>query len=283
MDNIVCKKCGIEKHRSEYYKDKHRASGLKHDNICKKCILDYKNNKVVKQNNEQGNISKEDLLKLYDDTEYDKGIAKKTHFSSLFIGSSKSGKSTLIKHMIKELEERYDLIIIFSQSLHDPMYDFINYGEKSKYIAFDDFNKSIINDIFKLNKLTKNALNVLVLFDDLVNLSTRDNNEITQMFIRGRNSGISILYSTQHYSLMNKAVRANANYIFLLRTNSPSVRISLAEHFLYNILPVPISNQSSKTRKLEYYNNYIMDKTQNYGIIIVDNLSDPPKILNYKV
>lgn len=276
MNTFKCKECNQDLPLSSFYKDKYKYNGLKQEK-CKDCIKKLKTNKISSDNN----ISTEQLLNKFQDTEYDKTKCKTTCYSSIFIGSSKSGKSTLIKHLLKLLEPRFDLIVIFSESLHDSMYDFINYDEKSKYIAFDIFQPQIIRDLFEINKQTKNSLNILVLFDDLTNISNRDNNEILQMFIRGRNSGINIWYSTQHYSLIGKAMRANANYIFLLRTNI-SVKQSLIEQFLYGIVKVPDSI-TSRTRKIDYLVDYLTSKTLDYGILIIDNLADPPTVYHYKV
>lgn len=276
---LTCKGCGIDKTIKNYYLDKYKPDGLRKGQYCKQCVKEYMAKKPLEKLNKT-EINDEELKKMFSNTEYDNQKGKTTCHSAVFIGASKSGKSTLIKHLVKILEDRYDLIIIFSESLHDPMYDFINYGEKSKYLAFGAFNSNIILDIFEVNKCTKNALNILVLFDDLTNLKTRDNNEILQMFIRGRNSGISIFYSTQHYTLINKAMRSNANYIFLLRTNS-SVKASLAEQFLVGVVKPPETIQG-KQKRIDWLVDYITNGTMNYSSLIVDNLADPPRVIKYK-
>lgn len=273
-----CKACNESKPIGQFYRDKYKYNGLKYE-YCKTCAKQFKQTKHAQLGDR---IDKDKLMTLYADTPHDISIGKTTCHSSLFIGSSKSGKSTLIKDMILTLKHKYDLIIVFSESLHDGIYSYIDYGDKSNFICFDSFDESIIEDLFTLNKQTNNTFNFLVLFDDMTGLKTRDSNAITQLFIRGRNSGISIFFSTQHYALINKAVRTNCNYVYLLRTNSPSVRSTLAEQFLYNVLKTPPS-LTSKTKKLDWYNNYLVDNTSNYGIIIINNLSDPPEVYKYMV
>jgi hypothetical protein len=66
-----------------------------------------------------------------------------------------------------------------------------------------------------------------------------------------------------------------------LRTSEASVRQTLAEKFLYNLIKAPVDIRS-KTKKLEWYADLLVELTSNYGCVIIDNLGDPPITYKYR-
>jgi hypothetical protein len=61
---------------------------------------------------------------------------------------------------------------------------------------------------------------VLMIFDDLVNMKNQA--PIIEYFIRGRKlaGGISLIYLTQSYFLTPKTIRVNCDYVILKKLNS---------------------------------------------------------------
>lgn len=262
----ICKKCGQPKPKSEFYKDSRELDKLM--TRCKDCFHKRTEQKdIINTLNEYANIKE-----MFKDNDYDIDKNKTTHYSALWIGSSKSGKSTQIKHVLNTIDNKYDLIVVFSNSLSDPMYSFIDYSDNSKYIAFEEFDAKVIGDLFSLNKAIGNALSILLLFDDCISHSSKDAHYLTQCFTRGRNSGISIIFSTQSPVMIGRVARSNANYIFICKNNSPLINETISDNFIDGVIPVPNYANTSSKRK-EYYKQFLMEKTKDYHSIVVDLLN----------
>ena len=92
-----------------------------------------------------------------------------------------------------------------------------------------------------------------------------------QMFVRGRNSNISVITSSQSTKLINKNNRMNSDFVFI-GNNPGEARLDILETFLLGSdIPLP-SNIKTKSQKLEYLNKFVLHYTNNYGFIVVNNI-----------
>jgi len=268
----ICRKCLIKKNINNFTRDRGKYDG--YSTQCRECIQNKQ-----KETKEE-TLVQFDIVDLYKDTEYDQDKNKTTHYSSVFIGSSKSGKSTMLKHVVNRISYKYDLICVFSNSLSDPMYNFIEYDDESKYIAFDEYKADVIRDLFTLQKETDNKMSILLLFDDCISTSSKDSNMLLQTFVRGRNSGMSIIFSSQSPTMINKTARANANYVYILKNNSPLMLETIIENFCEGYIKYP-EHIKNKSRRMEFYKKYLIDKTKDYHAILIDMLNC--EVYRYKV
>jgi Ni2+-binding GTPase involved in maturation of urease and hydrogenase len=63
-------------------------------------------------------------------------------FSMSIVGSRKSGKTTYLFNEFPTWEAKFDLIVVFSNSIQADAYDFVR--NKPKVLLFDDYNSGII-------------------------------------------------------------------------------------------------------------------------------------------
>lgn len=270
-----CNKCKIIKDLNDFYNDRRNYKDKK-TSICKQCFYLKKDIKLkMIENKKKENMSfaqEANIKKMYEDSEYDKTKNKTSHYSMIILGSSRSGKTTKIKKIIEEIEHKYDLIFVFSNSLNDPIYNFIDYSEKSKYISLFDYDAEIIKDIFNLQRAVKNIYNILVLFDDCVSNSSKQSDALMNIFIRGRNSGISIIFSSQSPVLIGKIGRTNSNYVVICKNNSPLIIETIIENFISH--QIKIDENISKRNRDTFYKDYISENTQNYKAIVLDMLNN---------
>ena len=135
----------------------------------------------------------------------------KTNVRILCAGSSNSGKSHLIKHLILENHIKFDKIIIT-----DPTDGFLKENNilENKIITFDHFPSiQEINDYGE-------TLHKLVLLDDAYVRAFSDSN-VLSYFTHGRHSNISCILVTQNlfYSKgkYSRDIILNCSHIILLR------------------------------------------------------------------
>lgn len=143
--------------------------------------------------------------------------------NTLFIvGSSKAGKSYAL---IKLYEKYYKkdksfACILFTDSPQSPHYKYLRDNGMicSPEGGFNDNCKNLITKIKALQTKLDNPINVLLMFDDVLNIRYSD--VIQKALLVYRNSNISTIISIQYPNLLNKSMRANLNNIMLFRFNS---------------------------------------------------------------
>ena len=148
-------------------------------------------------------------------------------FRLAIAGSSDSGKTTMLLNLLmgtkkaKEDGERYircNDVVLIGKYLNEPKWnivrDFFNeLAEKGEDVSFKAIPPTDIPDPddFDPNRYT------VVVFEDLMNASSRIQNKISDYFSHGRHSNISPIYVSQRFFLIPKTIRENLTYISLHR------------------------------------------------------------------
>ena len=178
-------------------------------------------------------------IKIWNPKEYFKTAMRAWNgFTMVISGSSKSGKSNLLKNLLigdANLEGYFDFIIIFSKTLVNGFYQsFID-----SQLMFKDFNPGIIKDFMKLSEIQKNKgkrFRWCVILDDIVSGKSKYIEEITELFYTGRHYGASIIFLTQKASLMNTGWIANTMVYISLFAGSRNEKTYLAENLISDII-----------------------------------------------
>jgi hypothetical protein len=193
----------------------------------------------------------------------------KDSFTMILNAKSKSGKSTLIRHLYtKYLKKHYDLVFLFTDNEVNTLYDFLD--DKNIYNSNHD---EIIKTLFYIQKNTNNKYRILIIFDDYVAKPGLKNSKmIINLFTRGRNSNFSTIYSTQYINLVNKACRLNTNFGFILNATQPSNNKILYKEYL---------EQYINTFNNKNYNELLCELTKDYNILIADYMNN--RLHTYKV
>ena len=187
----------------------------------------------------------------------------------VFIGKRATGKSTLISDiMYYHRKTPYGVIMSGTEDGN---------GFYGKYFPdlfiHSEFKPEALEKMFKQQKKTVKEVkqpdrgHVFLLIDDLMydKKMIRDKN-MRQLFMNGRHWRILFFLSMQYCMDLPPDMRANIDYVFLLRENIVSNQIKLWKNF-FGIFPTFASFQET-----------FMACTENYECLVLDNTSKSNKI-----
>lgn len=210
--------------------------------------------------------SKEDIIKVTSEIKKPKiyfrddirlKLDKGTGNTTVIIGSSKSGKSTLMMYLFEKYYNKNKIIsTLFSPSLH------IKIFKKKGLIKSPKFGKEgdeYIQTQRYINQKTKNKYEFLDMFDDIIDL--RFNKIIADLILTYRNSKVSTIINTQYAYLLAKSLRSNVNNVIFMHLNTDEDIQKTIDAFL-----------KSQFNKLGYYKmadmiQFYRDITSNHGFM----------------
>ena len=162
-----------------------------------------------------------------DDLRQGNEFAPAWHFKMVVSGSSDSGKTTMLMNLfmgnkgLKENGERYVLcndLVLIAKHPNEPKWqivkDFYNgLAEEGEDVSFQVISPDNIPDLkeFDPNRYT------VVVFEDLMNMPKKIQEQIADYFSSGRHDNISPIYVSQRFFAIPKTIRENVNYISLHR------------------------------------------------------------------
>lgn len=154
--------------------------------------------------------------------------------SFCIIGSSKSGKTTFLKYLLKE-QFKDDIKLFMTQS---PQADIYNSIRKSTVFS-PEYVPEMIKECYKINKETNNHYPFCVIVDDVV--GAKGDKQMTKLLCLYRNSRCSAVCVGQDFSMLNPTGRANVNNICLFYTNTDNRIEDNIKLFLRSYLPRSLS------------------------------------------
>lgn len=179
--------------------------------------------------------------------------------SFLMIGSTRSGKSTALKHIMDNYFKKH-CGCLFSQSAKADAYKNMNYPLIVKSAAFVP---ELIHDMYLINKDTKNHYPFLVIIDDCP--LVRADKELIKLSTIYRNSGLSSIVCCQNLGMLNPTCRSNINYVLLFKLNNSEAVERTIKAFLRGYFPQGLTYD----QKVELYEQL----TQDHHFLFIDNLS----------
>ena len=149
--------------------------------------------------------------------------------SILCLGSTRSGKTTLLNYLFKKHFTNH-ISVLMSNSLNSDAYDFV----KKQCVTSDMYHNEVLKDMYLINKETKNHYQFMVIIDDIPD--RRNDPEMKRLMTIYRNSRISCFVCVQGATLIDKMARGNINIILLGRMNSSeeverNIKAYLLGHF----------------------------------------------------
>lgn len=164
------------------------------------------------------------------------------------IGSSKSGKTTFLKYLIKK-HFADDLKVFMTQSPQAEIYDSIK-----KECAFAPaYIPDILKECYKINKATKNHYPFLFIVDDVVGV--KHDTQMTRALCLYRNSYCSTICCGQDLTLLSATGRANVNHTILMAQRTDNRCEDNIKHFLRSYFPRSLSMEE----KIELYKRLTAD------------------------
>jgi hypothetical protein len=179
--------------------------------------------------------------------------------SVLMIGSTRSGKSTALKHIMDKYFKKH-VGVLFSQSIKANAYKDMNYPLIAKGCAYVP---EVIHDMFLINKDTKNHYPFLVVIDD--HPLVRADKELIKLTTIYRNTGLSSIVCCQNLGMLNPTCRSNINFIMLFHLNNTEAIEKTIKTFLRGYFP----QGWNYDKKIEVYRQLTAD----HHFLFLDNLN----------
>lgn len=156
--------------------------------------------------------------------------------SFILVGASRSGKTTLLKHIYKTHFKDH-ITMMFSMNKHADIYKDLS----SKVMVTDKFHPECIKEAHDINTLCDNKYDFLVISDDYVDNTIKNHPEVTRAMSVYRNAAISSIWSFQGRTMMSSVGRNNANFIMILKQQTPLEWEAVIKEFLSMWLPMGMS------------------------------------------
>lgn len=155
-----------------------------------------------------------------------------SNFSMLIAGSSGSGKTQLLKQILKQSQRHYDYFVVLCPSLEFSG-DYTDFEENKKFTTFSEYDPAVINevmetqaDIIKRHGKIRCPKVVLILDDCLEFL--KQHSLIEKVFFKGRHINISPIVLVQKLKGVSTILRVNTRYAIFFRAGNSNE----LEHFL---------------------------------------------------
>lgn len=171
--------------------------------------------------------------------------------SILMIASTRAGKTTLMKYIMKHyFKDNFG--VLFSESAKSPAYN--DFKDKN-FPKSSCFIPELICDAYKINKETKNHYPFLFLLDDCP--LVKGDKQMLKLTTIYRNSGISCIACVQSPSLLTPTQRSNFNVILLGRCNTTSQTEANIKAYMRGVFP----DGMNYDQKIRAYDEMTKDHT----------------------
>jgi hypothetical protein len=206
----------------------------------------------------------EDARKLFPSKPFEIDLPdNKFGVSFLLLGSTRSGKSTLMNHIYETYFKDY-ITTLHTNSLQSEIYKPL----KKKAITLPSYYPEMIKDTFKINKETNNKYKFLHIIDDVVD--KKNEPTLLQLFTIMRNSRINGIITGQSLTIFNSIARTNINFIVLMKLNSDMAIEQVVKSYLRSYFPADYNlNQMIRAyKKLTADHNFFVIDNINGGIFL---------------
>ena len=188
----------------------------------------------------------------------------KLPFSMIVVSKRNSGKSYLVKHLLKLFmvdNKLFNYIVLFSSTAHLSK-DFDCLPKKAIQEDFSSAKVNKILDFQKASKDSKNPKQCLIILDDTIGakLDPSFKTNLDLLFSRGRHFNISIIFISQYIkNYISTTIRNNIDYLLFSINN-------------YNVIKI-IYDLVVYSGNIKEFIKFVGDKTKNYTFLIYNNLN----------
>ncbi len=149
---------------------------------------------------------------------------------------------------------------MFSLNSHADIYKDLS----NKTIVCPEFLPELLEECHAINVKTENRFPFLIISDDFVGGRIKHDEQITRLLTVYRNANMSSIFSFQGRTLLNPVGRQNANYICILRQQTPMDWINVCKEFLDTHLPLGMTYPE----KIKYCE----EATRDHQFFLIDNI-----------
>ena len=150
--------------------------------------------------------------------------------SFLLLGSTRSGKSTLINYLFEKYFKKH-ISVLMSNSLQSDAYKPL----KKHCVTSDLYHPEVVKSMYSINHETDNHYQFMCIIDDVSHV--RHDKQYQRLLTIYRNSRISAIVSAQALTMFDKNCRSNINFVLLGRLNSDTAIEGCIKEYLISYFP----------------------------------------------
>lgn len=150
--------------------------------------------------------------------------------SIILLGSTRSGKSTLINYLYDKYFKKH-IGVLMSNSLQSDAYKPL----KKHMVLSDHYHPEVLKEMYQINHATDNHYQFFLCIDDCSHI--RHDKQYQRLLTIYRNSRISAIVAAQSLVMMDKTARSNINFVFLGRLNSTTAIEGIIKEYLISYFP----------------------------------------------
>jgi hypothetical protein len=184
-------------------------------------------------------------------------LQKNGGISLALIGSTRSGKSSALGHILKHYFKKHIGVLM----TNSPQAEI--YKQMDCVVQAPQYIPKVLKDMYAINRDTKNHYDFLAILDDVVT-GVKFDKEILKLLSIYRNSNISGIICAQAATLMNSAGRTNVNFVLLFHLNSDEQTEKVVKWYLSSYFPPGMR----MIEKIRYYRK----ATEDHHFFVVDNI-----------
>jgi len=186
----------------------------------------------------------------------------------IFIGKRGSGKSCLVTDIL--YHKRHIPVGVVMSATEEGNHHYK--GFVPDLFIYNDYNKEVIERVLERQKriinsgTTKKSSSFILLDDCMYDRKYMKDTCIRQCFMNGRHWKLFFMLTMQYCMDLSPDLRANVDYVFILRENIVQNREKLYKSF-FGIFPT-----------FDMFNQVMNACTENYECLVLDNTSKSNKI-----
>jgi hypothetical protein len=195
------------------------------------------------------------MAPTYHNPNYDKVKIKHPFYAGIYGGTGSMKTNTLL-NLLKQMNGTWEKIILCVKSAEEPLYKWLK--AKIPPTQLEIYENGVVPDVDKYIKCPEQ---MLIVFDDLVNM--KNQKPIEEWFLRGRKceKGCSMIYLSQSYFQTKKFIRIQQNLIFLKRlTSSRDLNLVISDFGL----------MGQKKDIIKAYKDTVNESKENFFLICIE-------------
>lgn len=181
-------------------------------------------------------------------------IPSDTGSTIALFGSSKSGKTTIMKWIYEKYFRYTHICILCAAHSQSDTYKIFNKGYATIVSNFDDCVR-LIRLAELIQRKTKSHYKFAFFFDDIVD--QKNQAMLKKLILTYRNTNISTIIALQYQTLFDKSSRTSVNHVFFCKYNSLEGIYDAIDKFLATDLETDI--RTSRIDKTKLYRDLTKD------------------------
>jgi hypothetical protein len=183
--------------------------------------------------------------------------SKESGISFLLMGSTRSGKTTMMNYLYDSIFRNH-ITILHTYSSQAKIYR----GISKSCVLCPDYYPELLDETYKINKNCDNEYEFLHIIDDVVD--KKNDAQIKKLLTIYRNSRISGIITGQSLTIFNNIARGNINYVMLGFLNSDASIEQCIKAYLLSYFPTGMK----MIDKIKRYK----ELTADHHFFVIDNI-----------